>query len=1351
MQKSLLQSGSKKTATELVREKKEKPLVMASLKMDFYDKHQKVIVFEKKSDGSSKTVLSFVAPSGISALYFMSNDDVKKEILNAHKQAVIQTISKFQELNGIKNDFKYDMSTKTTIFDEENKGFSKIQYIHSNYEITGLVDKEGKIIKFNTFSMIENQGIIKNLYQNFLVCNLKEHGINLFNEAEVIRVEKRNDHVHALFSEHFERNMKLLQCEKFSSPYEITQFVDKFPQKTSFEKVSKQLDWKEIRIDVENEVEKNYLKKEHHEIVVDSVFRVSKYLQIFDETKLYESVLIECKGNIDDVSKVNSIYKDVLISPEIKFLTYDRFGKMLFTHKDLSNEEANILKHSILRGEEKTHVLSFERIMRRVDKRKYSENQIAALVHFTCDQGGVKFLSELKESEIKPVLNDVNDIYLNSGYKVFNVYSGRNTHSKLNNAKQDLHVRLFLEKVDEKRIILDNKTVIILNDLGHNISQTSSKLFAYAEKCGSKIICLANENDFKANDDNKNDKKEAQNKERLRFLKDLKRTLSTSLSNRYKGILKQKETYARFSQNSHKSSENKRNYIRVHNENLVPSILDDKARLLAIMSDVKEFYTNQLFSEQGRQARAYMNSRGYTDEQLKEFGFGLSYTSGIEDFAKLKGYSKQDLITLSLITQKEDGQTYDFYRNRIMIPINDEDGNCIGFGGRIYRQYEIDKKVSKYINPRKTVLFDKSVTLYGLDKAKNSIKENKDVIVVEGYMDAIALQKAGVKNVVAVLGTALTENNINKLASMTDNVTLLFDNDKAGRNAAKRSYVGSLQSDLNMSFASVSGGKDPDEFLRAHSVNEFYDNILNQKVGLDYFVNKSYLDNLDSLADKNHVISEWRKDILPEILSIENVMKRNFELRSASLVFQTPLTELLETRHYKFLPAAFLTQEEIEKRNSFYKKGKDNHHFQKKFDNTLNSKNKIINLLRAEELKKGLIFEMNKIGLVDDSKEAIEQFVLNNKSIYESVKNDIEYNEMFISNKIENKHIIEVYKNLTEFYQGLPPQEISSKLFSEISHKEKEELLNEQKLTPFFHFEKLKNIIDNGEFISNEVSFFKPSEIDFLLLKFSNEQFDLLKDKEFTSIKDKDHFINNAVSIENFDKYLNFMRIQEEKNSQELVQDKIKNEINLVEHNENRKKILAFEAELKKFVADKIVDKNNTNIVFNEVRSILIKESLYLDKKEKNSHKSYINLASIKNISIFKDIIKDININKMEKSLNFNVLSEQKLSSFSVNHSTNSSILKSIFEKNTISFDKEELVDDVFKKLSQKSGIQSSYDNKNSLNIYSDLHSKPFSNDFEKDKFNNIFEDNVFNNNEISNQAKKEIDMSKLKKRGLNL
>ena len=219
-----------------------------------------------------------------------------------------------------------------------------------------------------------------------------------------------------------------------------------------------------------------------------------------------------------------------------------------------------------------------------------------------------------------------------------------------------------------------------------------------------------------------------------------------------------------------------------------------------------------------------------------------------------------------------------------------------------------------------------------------------------------------------------------------------------------------------------------------------------------------------------------------------------------------------------------------------------------------------------------------------------------------------------------------------------------------------------------------------------------------------------------------------------------------------MVQTKIKNEMNLFENNAIRKRVLSFEAELKSFIGEKLIDKNNSKTVFNEVRNVLIKESIYLDKNEKNGHKCYMNLADSKNISIFKDIISDIDIKKIEKSFNTNALIEKKqVSSFVLNQETNSNILKSIFEKETISFEKEAFVDDAFKKLSQKSGIQSSYNNAKSLNIYSDLHSRSLSNGFEKNNFSNIFEDNVFNNNDIAQQAKKEIDMSKLKKRGMSL
>ena len=687
-------------------------------------------------------------------------------------------------------------------------------------------------------------------------------------------------------------------------------------------------------------------------------------------------------------------------------------------------------------------------------------------------------------------------------------------------------MRLLVENIEEKKTKLDKDTVIIFNDIGNNISQAASKLLKYAEQAGSKVICIGNESNF-------NDP------EKIRFLKDIKRTCGVNLETRYKGFLKQKQYYNKKNQQNFIPENKLKNTISSGDKLILPH--EDKDRLLKIMLEVKEFYANNLFSEQGEIAREYMHKRGFTDEQLKKFGFGLSFNNGIENFAKSKGYSKDDLVALSLMTQKDDGQSYDFYRNRIMIPINDEEGNCLGFGGRIYRQYEIDKKISKYINPRKTVLFDKSSTLFGMDNAKESIRE-KGAIIVEGYMDAIAMQKSGIKNVVAVLGTSLTNENISNLSNLTDDIILLFDNDKAGKLAARRSYLQSLKFPLNMSFATVKNGKDPDEFLKEHGTDKFYSSVIDKKIPLDLFINRTYLESMDEKNSKLQTIFSWRKEILPEILGIEDLMKRSFELQSASLAFQVPLTQLLEKKHYKFIPIAFLNEEEKQERDNYYKSKNQNTTITKPFDNTNKSKEKLKETLREVELRNGVIFEMKAKNIEEITPVNINLFKSSNQKFIDNLKWDICFNETLLLEEIKNEnnpYLLEIYKYKENNYKDLSPQKLSLVLTENIHNNEIKLSENDKVFNEFHNYKKIISSIENGEISSKQAQHFDNGKLHYYVHSFMVEQVKSISEKSFESTAEKTSYFEGLISPDKLDQYLQNIRFLEV----EKFHDTIRNEI----------------------------------------------------------------------------------------------------------------------------------------------------------------------------------------------------------------
>ncbi|MEF9991402.1 MAG: DNA primase [Romboutsia sp.] len=214
----------------------------------------------------------------------------------------------------------------------------------------------------------------------------------------------------------------------------------------------------------------------------------------------------------------------------------------------------------------------------------------------------------------------------------------------------------------------------------------------------------------------------------------------------------------------------------------------------------------------------YLRKRGLDDKTIKKFGLGYSTNSwnGLLDNLLSKGYTKEDLVECGLIAYFKDGQKcYDKFRNRVMFPIFDYRGNIIGFGGRV-----LDDSLPKYLNSPDTLIFNKRQNLYGLNFARKNIT-NRTIILVEGYMDLISLYQYDVKNVVATLGTALTEQQGNLIKRYADTAIISYDSDDAGIKATLRAIEILDKLGMNIKVLNLKESKDPDEFIRKYGLEEF--------------------------------------------------------------------------------------------------------------------------------------------------------------------------------------------------------------------------------------------------------------------------------------------------------------------------------------------------------------------------------------------------------------------------------------------------------------------------------------------------------------------------------------------------
>ena len=242
-------------------------------------------------------------------------------------------------------------------------------------------------------------------------------------------------------------------------------------------------------------------------------------------------------------------------------------------------------------------------------------------------------------------------------------------------------------------------------------------------------------------------------------------------------------------------------------------------RLWALHKEAARFFHSQLYAPTGKAALEYAMGRGMPKSTLTTFGIGYAPDSwdAMVKAMRAKGYSDQELKDSGLVTvSQKNGNLFDRFRDRLMFPIIDVRGNVIGFGGRIMKK---DDKAAKYLNSPETLIFNKRKNLFALNLAKKS--KLGYLILVEGYMDAIALHQYGFDCAVASLGTALTEDGAALLSRYTDQVVLIYDGDEAGQRATQRAIPILEKAGLQVKVLQMRDAKDPDEFLKKFGADRF--------------------------------------------------------------------------------------------------------------------------------------------------------------------------------------------------------------------------------------------------------------------------------------------------------------------------------------------------------------------------------------------------------------------------------------------------------------------------------------------------------------------------------------------------
>ncbi|MDR2828875.1 MAG: DNA primase, partial [Acholeplasmatales bacterium] len=332
-------------------------------------------------------------------------------------------------------------------------------------------------------------------------------------------------------------------------------------------------------------------------------------------------------------------------------------------------------------------------------------------------------------------------------------------------------------------------------------------------------------------------------------------------------------------------------YMKIKNVSFVDSIIYLAARAgLEIPSDIKKTSVNDKFykmytlacafyetilssSEIGKVATNYLQKREITSKEIKKFHLGFSQTNnGLYNMLKSKGFTDNDILEAGLVV-KNDNQTFiDLFRNRLMIPITDGYGRVVAFSGRLI---EKNDNQPKYVNSPESPIFKKGKTVYNIFEASDEIRKNKSVIIMEGFFDLIQSYKAGIQNVVVMMGTSITPNHISLIKEKTESVLLAFDGDDAGAKAMIKAIPHFIKASLKLEILAFPDKLDPDEFIRQNGPENFEFLFQNNIYSPYAFIYSYYKRNLD-VNDINS-ITTFKAGVSESFAHAEIIIKEQYQ------------------------------------------------------------------------------------------------------------------------------------------------------------------------------------------------------------------------------------------------------------------------------------------------------------------------------------------------------------------------------------------------------------------------------------------------------------------------------------------
>jgi len=449
-----------------------------------------------------------------------------------------------------------------------------------------------------------------------------------------------------------------------------------------------------------------------------------------------------------------------------------------------------------------------------------------------------------------------------------------------------------------------------------------------------------------------------------------------------------------------------------------------------------KFYQNNLLSSEGSDAREYLNKRILDSDTIKEFGIGLSLNKRdtLINLLTKKGYSIDELNELGLASGE-----VDTYINRVIFPLLDINGNTVGFSGRIYH----GENTNKYLNTKETPIFKKGENIFNYKRAKEAVRREKYVIVMEGFMAVIRAYTIGIKNCIALMGTSLTIDQINLIKKLSNTVYLCFDGDNAGITATINNGKQFIDNNFDVKVIPLSDKLDPDDYILKNGEEKFKSLVDNAISYNDYKI-KILKKGIDFNSPEE--LTNYINSVLKEISLENDEIKREIMIKNLAKetnvwynTLEKKLNELLSQKEEK--PKTFITKEvKIRKKDKYEKTMQELIYY-------MLSDKEVISLVDASH-----IYIPNQLyrTIVREITYFYQKYGFINMADFLSYINDLEIKKCLseiisldLKNKVDSEVILDLLKVIKEYNVSLEIKRLEKLIMNEVDPKEQAKISNE--------------------------------------------------------------------------------------------------------------------------------------------------------------------------------------------------------------------------------------------------------------------------------------------------------------------